>query len=139
MTKQDLPMNDGKAVPPRCKALLLCDRAVVEDGTGKVSLFGIHFADQATPNAAFEQPMTAYLQLLDGVGRCDVGVEIHDQTTGTVLAHASEVGTEFPGEAGVTNLTIPLPPLRQPEGSYDYDVVVIAGGQEIGRKKFAAL
>jgi hypothetical protein len=124
----------GKPVP-QCKAILLCDRAITEADTGKVSLIGI-FHKLVLPKApAQTQPMTVFLQLVEGIGRYNITAEVLDLATGLSLAQGKGAAVEFTDRFAVIHFMLPLPPLPlQHEGSYD--VVVFANGQEIDRQKF---
>jgi hypothetical protein len=123
--------------PPRCKAILLCDQAIVEAGTGKVSLIGIfdRFAVPEFPGLV--RQFTAFLQLTDGIGKYRITVEVHDLREDAILARAAIVQIVFQDRAGKANLMIPVPPLllKHPGG---FDFVVLADEQEIDRQQFAA-
>lgn len=127
----------GQKPPPKCKALLLCERTIIEAGTGNVSIIGVFdaFILPSFPNRT--RPFTAFLQLTDGIGRYDIIVEIHDLQRDEVLGRGSGLGLIWPDRLVKVNLMIPIPalPLTHP-GSYD--LVVIANGQEIERQKFEA-
>jgi hypothetical protein len=47
--------DDKNPIEPRCKALLLCECAIIEEGTQKVSLINI-FEDIAVPGFPGETP-----------------------------------------------------------------------------------
>ncbi len=134
MSQKTASEKVGKPVP-QCKAILLCERVIMEAGTGKVNLIGVvhKFVFPSLP--AQTQPMTAYLQLVEGIGRYNITAEVWDLTTGQSLAQGQGAAVEFQDRLAVIQLLLPLPPLPlHHEGSFD--VVVFANGQEIDRQKF---
>jgi hypothetical protein len=134
--KKPAPKKSTKP-PPRCKAILLCDQAIVEAVTGKVSLIGIfdRFALRKFPGPI--RPFTAFLQLTDGIGKYNITIEVHDLREDKVLARAPIVAMEFKDRAAKANLMIPVPPLLLKHAG-GYDFVVLADGQEIDRQQFLA-
>ena len=38
---EEKPSREANVPPPKCKAILLCERAIVEEGTGQISLIGL--------------------------------------------------------------------------------------------------
>jgi hypothetical protein len=124
--------------PPKCKALLLCDKTIIEALTGKVSLIGIFegFIVRRLPGPT--APCTVFVQLTDGIGQYDLVVEIHDLKTGDILGRAEGIGLTWPEKLFKINVMIPLPPMvLQHAGTYD--LVVLANGQVIERQKFMAI
>ena len=134
--KKPAPKKSTKP-PPKCKAILLCDQAIVEAVTGKVSLVGIfdRFALRKFPGHI--RQFTAFLQLTDGIGKYAITIEVHDLREDVVLARAPIVSLEFKDRAGKANLMIPVPPLLLKHAG-GYDFVVLADGQEIDRQQFLA-
>ncbi len=136
MAKKPAPKKTTKP-PPKCKAILLCDHAIVESGTGKVSLIGIfdRFAVRDFPGLI--QQFTCFLQLTDGIGKYRITVEVHDLREDQILARAAIVQIVFADRAGKANLMIPVPPLLLKHAG-GYDFVVLADDQEIDRQQFGA-
>ena len=127
----------GKPVP-RCKALLLCERALRDAGTGQFSLIGIvrQFVVPRLP--AQSPPVTAYLQLAEGIGSYAISAAVGDLSTGQALAEGQGASFSFPDRLTVLEILLPLPPLPlRHEGSFD--LVVSADGQEVERQKFAVV
>jgi hypothetical protein len=122
-------------VPPRCKALLLCDQVLVEAGTGKTSLVGIFDRVGVTAFPAAVGPFNAFVQLTDGVGRYQVFVEVHDLSDGLVLARAQAAEVEFREPTDRINCRIAMPRWQARHGGA-YDFVVLAGEQEVERQRF---
>lgn len=132
-------MPEGVPHPPSptCKAILLCDSAIVDAGTGKVSLIGLidHFTVHKFP--ARLPSYHAFLQITDAVGRYEIVLEIHDLQNDTVLARGQGIGIEISEKLSKANVIIPIPPLPLPHAG-KYDFVVFANSQEIDRQTFTA-
>ena len=121
------------ATKPVCKAILLCDQAILEHGTHKLSLVGIFDSffvgqGQATVRA------TAFLQITDAVGNYKLAVEIEDLATGDVVARSSSSEIAIDDPLLGANVIIPIP--RLPLHPGEYDLVVRANEDEIDRQKF---
>ena len=125
----------GSRVPPRCKALLLCDQVLVEAGTGKISLIGIFDRVGVGGFPAAVGPFNAYVQMTDGVGRYEVFVEVHDLSGGLVLARAQAGNLEFKEPTDKVNFRIAMPRWQARHGGA-YDFVVLADDQEVERQRF---
>jgi hypothetical protein len=136
MAKKSAPRKSPKP-PPQCKAILLCDHAIVEAGTGKVSLIGIFDRFAVTEFPSPIRQFTAFLQLTEGIGKYRITVEVHDLRDDEILARAAIVQIDFQDRAGKANLMIPVPPLLLKHAG-GYDFVVLADDQEIDRQQFGA-
>jgi hypothetical protein len=126
----------GVPPPPKCKAILLCERAIIEAGTGRVHLVGLleKFILPQLPGQV--PPFTAYLQLTDGIVQheYEISVELHDLSNGTVLATEGP-RVKWKDRLTRLNLIMPVKALRVSHaGAYDF--VVFADDQEIDRQKF---
>jgi len=124
----------GKPLP-RCKAILLCERAILEAGTGQWSLIGIIHKLVFPRLPAQTRPMTAYLQLVEGIGSYKITAEVWDLTAGHSLAQGQGTTVEFRDRLGIIQFSLPLPPLPLHHEA-TFDVVVFADSQEIDRQKF---
>lgn len=134
MAKKPKPARRGKPLPP-CKAILLCEKIIVEQGTGNISVIGIFtgFMVKSVPTKVGR--FFVFMQVIDGIGRYDVSVEVHDLHDQTCIARSSPLAIEFADRPNGGHIVIPVPPLPiKREGAYD--VVVMADGQEIQRQKF---
>ena len=80
--------RNGVPPPPKCKAILLCQRTIIEAGTGQVSLIGLleEFTLPELPSQI--GPFTVYLQLIDGIAHHDyeISVELHDLANDAMIA-----------------------------------------------------
>ena len=137
MAKKKPSAKKAQKPPPRCKAILLCDQAIVEAVTGKVSLIGIFDRFTLRKFPGHIRQFTAFLQLTDGIGSYKITIEVHDLREDRILARAAIVQMTFQDRSGKANLMIPVPPLllKHPGG---YDFVVLADDQEIDRQQFLA-
>ena len=120
--------------PPKCKAILLCDYVIQDAVTGKNTLVGIF--DQLIASAyPFQMPhFHLFLHLVDGIGRYDLSVEIHDLRNATIIARVKTKPVEFRERISRANLILPFNGAQLPHhGAYDF--VVLANGQEIDRQQ----
>ncbi len=128
-------IGKGKKPPPKCKAILLCDQAIVEAGTGKISIIGI-FNNWNVPHfPCVIRPFTASLDLTDGIGKSAMSVDVHDLQEDKIIAQVRIAEVDFPERMAKINLMIPVPPLPLKHAGR-YDFVVLADGQEIDRQQF---
>lgn len=131
------PSKKGIIPPPKCKAILLCERTIIEAGTGNVSLIGLFDAFVVRQIPGVTRPFTVYLHLTDGIEDHEyaITVELHDLSNGVIIAKATGPKVKWGDRLSRLNLFIPVPPLRiQHTGTYDF--VVLANQQEIDRQKF---
>jgi hypothetical protein len=108
-------------VVPVLVAVLVCDVATLDPGSGKKSLIGI-FDRLNVKNFPTKRPMSIYIKLADAQGKYDVAVRLVQRETNDVL-------TELEGALEVTDrLTsvdffLTAPPLPFPrEGRYEFQV-----------------
>jgi hypothetical protein len=126
----------GGLPPPKCKAILLCERTIIEAETGQVSLIALleKFMLPEVPGQV--APFTVYLQLTDGIVQHDyeIFVELHDLANDAVLASAGRK-VRWEDRLSRKDLFMPVKVL-QVEHAGTYDIVVFADNQEIDRQKF---
>lgn len=137
MAKKKTPQRKEGKPPPLCKSIILADNAIIEQGTGKVSIYGIFSGFFLPDFPGFTREAAAYLELVDGIGRYEVTVEIHDLQEDKVVAKASGLAVEFSERLQRRGLIIKIPPIRL-EHSGKYDVVVLADAREIESQQFIA-
>ena len=127
----------GSKPPPKCKAILIAEKVIVDAKDGRVSVIGI-IDKLLMPNFPVKtRPLWAFLLLTDGVGRYDVVIEIHDLQQDKIIGRGMGIAIHFPERLYKMNVIIPLPALTLTHpGAYDF--VVIANGSEIDRQKFSA-
>lgn len=127
--------GSGEIPPPKCKAILLCNQAIVDARTGKISIIGVFedfYLDQM-PGTTW--PFTVFMQLTDGIGTYEIWVEIQDLQEGAVIARSLTATVRWEERLVKANLLIPVPPLPV-EHTGAYDLVVFANKQELDRQQF---
>lgn len=125
----------GRVPPPKCKAILLCEKTIVEEGTGKVSLINTvdSFMVREFPGSAPE--FSVFLELVDGVGRYTVVVEVHDLEQDAVLARSSEATLDWRDRLGRFKIIVPFARVAADHPGV-YDLVVFANDEEVERQTF---
>ena len=127
--------SKGSRPAPQCKAILLCDQTIVEEGTGKLSVIG-SFVDFRLPRfPGLTKPFSVFMQLTDGIGRYQVTVELHDLQEDMVIATADSDEIHWHDRHTFVDLVLQIPPVPfRHAGAYDF--VVFADGSEIDRRRF---
>lgn len=140
MPAEETKQGDGKGQipPPKCKALLLCQYALVEAKTGRPSIIGV-INNLTVPRCPIViPPMHAFLQLVNGIGRYDIVLNFQDIAEGVVLRRGIGLSVIFVERLLKMNIILPIPPLRIPHEGV-HEIVIFANEQEIERQKFAAI
>jgi hypothetical protein len=134
-TGLEMVQKKGRKPPPQCKAILICERVIVEAVTGKCSVIGI-LTTFFVPNLTFGTPwFSVFLQLTNGAGQYEVTIEIHDNDDGSILAKAGPLPVQLSDRLEVKDVIIMCPPLIVQKAG-PYELVVMADGQEIDRQRF---
>ena len=128
-------MANSHAEVPACKAILLCDKTILEAGTGKVSLIGV-FERFLVDESLTTAPCEAFTQITNAVGRYEIVFEIRDLQENETIARAVGLAIQIPNPLFRANVIIPVPALRF-NHTGTYDLVMLANGQEIDRQQFA--
>lgn len=123
--------------PPKCKAILLCDQAIADAFTGKLSIIGIFQGFNVPGFPAATVPFVAFLQLIDGEGEYGLTMEVHDLQQDVIIGRSQGATIRFPDRHVKVNQIIHVPPLPLAHAGR-YDFVVLADGQEIDRQQFEA-
>ena len=84
------------------------------------------------------RPVSAFLHLIEGIGRYQLTVEVHDLRDDSVIARSPTMEISFPEKLSRINFVVRIPSLPLTHGGI-YDVVVLADGQEIDRQQFGAI
>lgn len=128
---------DGTKPKPNCKAILLCDQVIVDSMSGKTSLIGLFDRFNLRKYPVRLPPFWAFLQLVDGIGRYELGVEIRDLREGDATIARMRMPVEFPERTNRMNVQFAVGglPLAHP-GVYDF--IVSADGKEIDRQRLEA-
>jgi hypothetical protein len=134
----DEPSHRVAVPPPKCKAMLLCDRIIVEAKTGKVSIIGCFDACNLASIPGYTIPFTIYVVLIEGVIGHDyeIAVDFYDLDDNSLLSHS--IGSRALWTEGLSRNSIAMPVapilIQHPGG---YDIVVLADDQEIDRQRLA--
>jgi hypothetical protein len=124
--------------PPKCKAMLLCERTILEVGSNKWSVIGIIHKVVCPRLPAHVLPINAFIQLTEGTGTYAITAGVWDLSTDKPLAQGQGATVEFADRLSVLQFALPLPPLLITHTG-SFDVVVFADGQEIDRQKFTVV
>lgn len=122
---------------PVCKAILLCEKTIVEAGSGSVSLIGV-FDSFIIGDSGLTGRAEAFCQITDAEGRYDFGVQIQDLQHGTVIGEVQGYIIEIPDRLMRANVIIPVPQMPI-ANSGAYDFVILANGSEIDRQQFRVI
>jgi hypothetical protein len=117
---------------PVCKAILLCQKTIVEDGTGLVSLISV-FDGFGVRNHGKTGPAEMFCRITEALGKYRVSVEVQELAGGTAIAGTDGVEIDVADVLATTNVVIPIPPLPLHPGHYD--IVIFANSSEIDRQK----
>jgi hypothetical protein len=126
----------GETPAPVCKAILLCELAIRDSSSGKISLINLFNGFLVPKTPGHTKGMTAYLQLIEGIGEYVLTVEVHDLQADKVIARAQSPAIAFTGRLVQHDIVMAVPalPVAHP-GTYDF--VVIANGSVVDRQKFS--
>ncbi len=122
-------------VLPRCQALLLCERVILNAETLRNSVIEILDWIYVTGVPATVGPLMAYVQLIGGIGGYAIRFEIHDLNANEIVAATGESLIEFGNADAALILTASFPPLEF-AGLGPHDLVVFADDREIARSTF---
>ena len=126
-------MNAQVTPLPICKAILLCD-AVAEKENGTLRLDGV-FSNFFVNSSLTSPAAEAFCQITDANGRYSLVAEIHDLTAGEIIGRSSPTEIEVSDPLLNLSVIISIPPLKfQTIGLHD--LVILANGEEIDRKRF---
>ena len=131
------PEAKGEKPPPGCKAILLCERIVVDADTRRISVVGLINSCVVAAFPGHTVRMRVFLQLVDGIGDYRITVEVHDLAEDRVVYRARGPKISFPDRLarGQFHFSIPSLPILHPG---KYEVIVLGNGKEIDRQQFRA-
>src|SRR6266516_776934 len=121
-------MSDvSNPIEPRCKAILLCERTILEEGTRNVSLINVFLGFKLSAFPGTTRPFELYLQLTDAEGAYDLTVNVVDLSSGNVIAEIPPYHFEVDDRLRTSHIVFPLSeiPLQRPGA---YDVIVLVDG-----------
>lgn len=120
---------------PKCKAILLCDKTILEQGSNKISLIGVFQNFRLGTIPGLTREAEVFCQITDAEGEYELRVEIHDLDGGEIIARAEGQPIEIPHRLMRANIIIPFPQIPIPHAG-KYDFVLLANNCEIDRQTF---
>jgi hypothetical protein len=134
----DMDSNrEGTVPPPKCKAILLCERVIIEQETHQVSLIGLFDEMEVVAVPGELQAFNIYMLLTDGITGhpYDTFLEIRDLQADVVVVRAAGSTIQWNDRLETRDLFFEIPP--QPiERVGMFEAVVFADHQEIDRHRF---
>lgn len=124
----------GDRPSPKCQALLLCEKAIIDRQRGRPSLIDIIDSIHAPFFPCEYGPLVVFLQVAEGIGHYTIDVEVRDLTTEDVIARLLGTEIQFLDRLERINVIVEIGsiPLNQAGA---YDVVVLANGQDLDRQR----
>lgn len=132
--------REGAVPPPKCKAILLCERSIVEKETEQISLIGLFEQLHAASIPGNIEPFTVFLLLTDGIvgHQYEITVEVQDLRNDIVLVKSDVLTLKWEDRLANMQLLVSVGSLHvEHEGSYN--VVAFADRQEVDRLRFEVL
>jgi hypothetical protein len=107
--------------------MLLCDRTIVEAGTGKVSIIGTFDSCRVERLPGYTIPFTIYVVLIEGVIGHDyeIAVDFYDLNDNSLVSHTIGSRALWNERLSRISLVMPVAPILI-ERPGDYDLVVLA-------------
>ena len=132
--------REGSVPPPKCKAILLCERVIIEAGTGQISLIGLFDELEIDAVPGYTGPFTVFLVLTDGIGghNYEISIAVRDLDTDTDIATATRPELRWEDRLTKRSLFVQFGELNI-EQAGSYDIVVCADSQELDRQRFEIL
>src|SRR5690348_700706 len=126
--------KSGRKPPPKCKAILLCERTIIEEKTGIPSIIGAfdRFFVGSLPSTTGR--FSVFLQLIDGLGEYRVTIQIRDLAEGEPIVQSPPRSVQI-AKLELSTVIIECPPLEVTHPGA-YDLVVLADDQEIDKQQF---
>jgi hypothetical protein len=118
---------------PVCKAILLCQKTIVEEGTGLVSLISVFDGFGVTAGGGKTGPAELFCRITEAHGKHQISVEIQELASGYAVAGTNGVQVEVQDPLAAPYVVIPIPSLPLCPGQYD--IVIFANKSEIDRQK----
>ena len=129
----DAPFDGQRAAHkplPQCKAFLICEGVGLNSMTGQFNLYGVVNALSFPKFPAAARPLVAFLQLYDGIGRYELGVELRDLADESSVAAGIFGDLDFPERLAKMEVGVPIDSMRLPRPGR-YEIAVLLDGQEL--------
>lgn len=126
--------GEGQPIPPHpvLNAILVCDMAIREEGTGKVSLIGIFENINATSFPTLHPELSVYAKLTDADGEYVLRLELIQLEKARIIASGETTITPS-DRMGAVELNFNLHNLVFPEAGL-YEFRLSANGKHVGAK-----
>lgn len=126
---------ESKKPLPKCKALLLCDRCIIEERTHRISLINVFGTFRLASLPGRSPEFAVFVQLVDGIGRYQLEIQIVDLEHDRIIGRTNATVVEFPVRLMKRNIVIAVRSLTLPHPG-KFDVIVLGDGDEIERQSF---
>lgn len=129
----DSPFDGKRATHkplPQCKAFLICERVGVDKITRQFNLHRIVNSLSFPKFPAESLPLAAYVQLYDGIGQYDLGMELRNLADESSVAAELFNHLDFPERLVKMELVLPIDSLRLPYPGR-YEIAILIGGREV--------
>src|SRR4051812_27049655 len=124
--------QSSKKPLPKCKAFLLCERCIIEERTRCISLINLFDTFRLKTFPSRCPSFFAFVQLVDGIGRYQLEIEVHDLEDDSLIGRSEPIVAEFPVRPMRRSFSIPIRSLVLPrEGRFDF--ILLGNGAEIER------
>lgn len=130
--RRQMPTSQPPA--PVCKAILLCQKTILEADTGAVSLIGV-FDSFGVGEDLITGSAEAFCQITEAEGDYELTIEIHDLSTGSMIAKGEGITINIPNRLVRANVIVPIPAMKFSHTGV-FDFVILANGEEIDRQQF---
>src|SRR5690348_16242083 len=80
-------------IPPKSKAMLICDQVIVERDTNKISVIGSH--NYIAIWRGILPPFCVFLKLMEGNAICHVTFEFHDLSDDLIISRLGPQMVQF--------------------------------------------
>lgn len=122
--------------PPKCKAFLLCEKTIVEQGTGRISLINVFSKVKLDSYPGSLPRFRVFLQFSGGIGRQDLVLRVHDLQEDRFYGESQPIALNWTSRLANFNVLLTFPSV-QIDHPGAYDMVLFVGGEEIERQRFA--
>ncbi|MEX2167876.1 MAG: hypothetical protein WD851_01075 [Pirellulales bacterium] len=127
-------MSKPQPPEPVCKAILLCQKTIIEADTEAVSLIGV-FDSFGVGDDLVTGSAEAFCQITEAEGEYELTLEIHDLSTGSIIARGEGITLIINDRLMRANVIVPIPAMKFSHTGV-FDFVILANGAEIDRQTF---
>ncbi len=121
-------------IPPKSKAMLICDQVIIERDTNKISVISSYNSVPVWRESPETKPFCVFLKLTEGNPTCDITMEMHDLREDRVISRLGPQTVQFADRLEAVEVvgSWPAVPIEH-DGAYD--IVAFADSQEIDRHR----